>query len=124
MDQELLKTFRALRRMLKVYEGPYTARSDREGKYELWSVRDVVIAGRKRKEVFFAAVIIQSDYVGFYYMPVYVARELKKVFKSELLRLLKGKSCFHIRTMDAELGRQVKAALAAGHALYRTRGWA
>ena len=124
MDQELLRTFRALRRMLKAYEGPYTARWDLEGKYDLWSVRDVVVAGRKRKEVFFAAAIIQSNYVGFYYMPVYAARELRTVFKPELLSLLKGKSCFHIRTMDAELRRQVKAALAAGHALYRTRGWA
>jgi hypothetical protein len=124
MDRELLKTFRELKRMMQKYEGPFTARLDQEGKYDLWSEREVLVAGRKRKEVFFASAIVQSDYVGFYYMPVYVARELKSVFKPELLRLLKGKSCFHLRRMDAELRRQVASALRAGYELYRERGWA
>lgn len=124
MDQELLRTFRSLRRLMKKYEGPFTARLDLEGKYDLWSERDVVVGGRKRKEVFFAAAIIQRNYVGFYYMPVYAERGLKKLFPAQLLRLLKGKSCFHIRRMDAELRRQVASALKTGYELYRERGWA
>jgi len=43
--------------------------------YDVWFVKDLVIAGRKCKEVFFAGLIIQKSYVGFYFMPVYTDAE-------------------------------------------------
>jgi hypothetical protein len=96
---------------------------DLEGKYDLWSFKDVKVAGRNRKEVFFASIIIQSSYVGFYYMPLYTDTSLKDVFEPELLFLLKGKSCFHIRILDEKLEGQIKKALKIGFALYKKRGW-
>jgi hypothetical protein len=96
---------------------------DLDSKYDLWSFKDVEIAGRKRKEVYFAGLIIQSSYVGFYYMPIYTETKLKEVFEPELLSLLKGKSCFHIKKLDANLERQIKNALKTGYELYEKRGW-
>lgn len=96
---------------------------DLDSKYDLWLFKDIEIDGRKRKEVFFAALIIQSRYVGFYYMPVYVDTSLKEVFKPELLNLLKGKSCFHIKNLNDKLEKQIDAALKKGYALYKKRGW-
>ena len=91
--------------------------------YDLWSINDVEIAGRKRKEVYFAGLIIQSTYVGFYYMPVYGQPELKKVFKKELLSILKGKSCFHIKKLDKTLVAQIREALDIGYKIYKKIGW-
>ena len=82
-----------------------------------------MIAGRKRKEVFFAGLIIQKSYVGFYFMPVYTDAEAMSFIKPELLKRLKGKSCFHIKKLDAELLAQVDAALQAGCLLYQQKGW-
>lgn len=96
---------------------------DLDSKYDLWSRKTVIIAGRKRKEVYFAGLIIQSNYVGFYYMPVYMKTEMKQIFKPELLGLLKGKSCFHIKKLDAALEAQIKDALRKGYRLYKRRGW-
>jgi len=76
-----------------------------------------------RKEIFFAGLIIQKDYVGFYFMPVYAATGLKPGFKPELRRLLKGKSCFHIKKLDEELLLQIQEALSVGYGLYQERGW-
>ena len=42
-------------------------------------------------------------------MPVYVDTGLKDVFGQDLLKLLKGKSCFHIKTLDASLERLRRA---------------
>ena len=81
------------------------------------------IAGRKRKQVSFASIIIQSSYVGLYYMPVYTDTDLTEVFGPELLKLLKGKSCFHIRKLDERLEGQIKDALEIGYQLYKKRGW-
>jgi hypothetical protein len=90
---------------------------------KLWSFKDLEIAGRKRKEVFFASIIVQSTYVGFYYMPVYADTALKDVFEPELFSLLKGKSCFHIKALDDKLVGQIKKALEIGFALYKRRDW-
>jgi hypothetical protein len=67
------------------------------GFYDLWCFKELEIAGRKRKEVFFASIVTRKSYVGFYYMPIYTDTGLSEVFKPELLSLLEGKSCFHIK---------------------------
>ena len=115
--------FRQLKELLLVYRPPFVSKTDNERSLDLWSTREVVIEGRKRKEVYFAAVIIQKSYVGFYYMPVYAEPEVKRFFKPELLSRLKGKSCFHIHKLDETLLEQIKDALAMGFKQYQERGW-
>jgi len=85
--------------------------------------KNVSVEGRKKKEIFFTSIIIQSKYVGFYYMPIYTNTRLEKVFKLELLKLLKGKSCFHIKNLDDQLEHQINEALQIGYELYQSRGW-
>lgn len=122
-QEELVQIFDRLKKMLKKHEGQLKPKFDLESKYDLWSFKDLEIAGRKRKEVNFASLIIQSNYVGLYYMPIYTDTELKDVFKPELLSLLKGKSCFHIKKLDKDLESQIKDALDIGYKLYKKRGW-
>jgi hypothetical protein len=123
MQQELVEIYQGLKKILKRYEGKLQPKFDLDSKYDLWSFKELEIAGRKRKEVYFAGLIIQSSYVGFYFMPVYVEREMKDVFEPELLSLLKGKSCFHIKKLDKDIERQIKKALKVGYKLYEERGW-
>jgi len=118
--------FDRLESSLRRYVPPLVARSGSvSGKrdYQLWSERAVDIEGRKRNEVYFAGLIVQKGYVGFYFMPVNTHVERKTTFAPELLALLKGKSCFHVKRLDDPLHGHVDAALAAGFALYRERGW-
>lgn len=120
---ELVPIFKKLKKLLKNYEPPFKPKFDLDSKYDLWSFTDVEIAGRKRKEVYFAGLIIQSSYVGFYFMPVYVDTNMKDVFQPELLKLLKGKSCFHIKELTPKLEKQIEQALKKGFQLYKKRGW-
>jgi len=115
--------FSKLRGLLAQYSPPLTVRRDDGVGFDLWSERPLVIEGRKRKDVFFAAAIIQKSYVGFYYMPVYAEPEIKAFFSPELLALLKGKSCFHVRRLTPGLEEQIAGALMKGFELYRERGW-
>ena len=123
MQEELIKIYSKMKKILKEYENPLQPKFDLDSKYDLWSFKNIEIDGRKRKEVFFASIIIQSNYVGFYYMPIYTDSDLKDVFEPELLSLLKGKSCFHIRKIDIKLEKQIKKALDIGYHLYKKRGW-
>lgn len=115
--------FDQIKSLIKKYEPPFNARSDFESRYELWSEKEVVIAGRKRKDVYFAGLIIQSNYVGFYFMPIYTDTKLKDVFGAELLATLKGKSCFHIIKIEKKLLSQIKKSLEVGFKQYKKRGW-
>ena len=99
------------------------ATSDFESRYELVSKKEVFFAGRKRPEVYFGAAIIQSDYVGFYLMSVYADPKLTKQMPAELMKTLKGKSCFHIKTLDATLKKQIAEALKLSFEFYKKQGW-
>jgi hypothetical protein len=113
----------SIRALLEKYEPRMEARTDAKGGYHLWSKAGVSDARGKRKDCYFAGVIPQKDYVGFYYMPVDTDRERKAMFEPELLSLLKGKSCFYVRRLDPALKKQMREALRAGYALYKSRGW-
>lgn len=121
--EDLKEIFDALKPLLQKYQPPFAPKHEYGAYYDLWSFKDLVIDDRKRKEVYFAGLIIQKSYVGFYFMPVYADEEIRKVFQPELLSLLKGKSCFHVKKLTPELLGQIEAALQAGFALYKERGW-
>ena len=119
----LVRMFEDLKAMLKEFEGKLEPKFDEEGKYDLWSFKDLEIMGRKRKEVAFATIIVRKGYVGLYYMPIYTDTDLAEVFEPELLSTLKGKSCFHIKKLDPQLREQIEKALKTGYQLYEERGW-
>ena len=119
----LPEIFNTLKPLLAAYAPPFSPKRDEPGYYDLWSIKDLVIEGRKRSEIYFGALIIQKSYVGFYFMPVYTNADLKPVFAPELLKLLKGKSCFHIKKLTPELLEHIKSALATGFEIYQQRGW-
>ncbi len=112
-----------IRALLEQYTPPLEVRTDAKGGYHLWSVKDIIVEDRKKKEVYFAGVIPRKGYIGFYYMPIYTNPERSSMFKPELLALLKGKSCFHVRRLEREVKKQIKDALASGFKLYKQRGW-
>ncbi|ATP56593.1 hypothetical protein CPT03_08960 [Pedobacter ginsengisoli] len=124
MKTDFVEIFQTIRASLQPFATVgFSNRINSETSFDLWSDRNVVIDGKKRNEVFFASVIIQKGHVGFYYMPVYTEPEMKKIFNPELLKLLKGKSCFHIKKLDDTLMLQIEDALAAGFKLYKEKGW-
>jgi hypothetical protein len=128
--KELERIFGELKKIMKNYSPPFSVKEPssalkRSGKksFELESVKDVVIAGRPRKNVYFAGLIINKDYVGFYYMLAYAESEVRDMLSPEFLALLKGKSCFYIRSTDKWVLDQVRKALEEGVTIYKEKEW-
>jgi len=71
----------------------------------------------------FAAAILQKGYVGFYMMGAYSNPELKKKISPGLLKTLKGKSCFHLKSLDEQMKKDLTTALDASAKIYKARGW-
>ncbi len=114
--------------MMEKYSPPFSVKKPSEAlkkkrSYELTSYKDVAIAGRKKDEVYFAGIIIQKDYVGFYYMLAYAEPEVRDMLSPEFLSLMKGKSCFYIRSTDKSVLDQVKKALDIGLKVFKKKGW-
>jgi hypothetical protein len=116
---KLKRTFKKLKKILEQYEGSLKLKFDLKEKYELWTDKEVNIAGKNKKELFFAGLTLQKNYVSFYFMPIYVEPELKEKLDPELLKLLKGKSCFHIKSIDQELENKINDTLQKGYKLYQ-----
>ena len=121
---QLIPIFDEIKKMLAPYEkGTMKLFGGSDGKVGLVSKRPVEILGRKRDELWFAGALVQKGYVGFYYMPVYGDPSVKKLIKPELLKCLKGKTCFYIKKPDKEIFSQIKEALAIGYKEWHRRGW-
>jgi hypothetical protein len=122
-QNELVVIYNRLKQIMQKYENPLQPKIDLDSKYDLWSFKNVEFAGKMRTEVYFAGLIIQSSYVGFYYMPLYIDESLKRFFPPELFKTLKGKTCFHIKHLDDALAEQIDMALAKGIEFYKEHGW-
>ena len=120
--------FEKLKRILSAYSPPFSVKTPSDAlrnkrSYELTSYKKVVIAGRPKDEVYFAGIIIQKNYVGFYYMLAYAEPEVRSQLHPEFIALLKGKSCFYIKNYEGIVLDQVKKALDFGLKKYRQKGW-
>ncbi len=125
-QQQLLNIFNALKHEMRPFEkAPVKARMDIEGKYDLWSEKEgMVILGKPRQEMSFATIIVQSNYVGFYYMPIYCNRAaIEPLLSAALMSTLKGKACFHIKELDEQLIQDVRHAMKIGYEGYKEMGW-
>lgn len=122
-NDDLNEIFEGIKKELEKFSPPLVERKGggKKKQFHLWSEKEIEIAGRKRKGVYFAGMIIQKNYVGFYYMPVYTDREAEKFFPEELYELKKGKSCFYIKEMGFE--KHIRKVLRDGFELYKKRVW-
>lgn len=122
---ELVEIFNTIRSLMTPYvKGSIAEVSEKPGSYSLVSKKFFETDGRKFEEVHFAGIIVQKGYVGFYYMPIYCYEPLKAQLKPELLKCLKGKTCFHIKKNDPVFLKQIDEALAIGYESYKNRGMA
>ena len=120
---QLVPIFEEIKKMFARYKkGTMKLLDGLDGKVALVSKKPDEIPGRKKDELWFAGALVQKGYVGFYYMPVYADASIKKLIKPELLKCLKGKSCFYIKKFDKEIFSQIKEALAIGYKEWHQQG--
>ena len=129
LSQEKLNSiFDELKKIMEKYSPPFSVKIPskalaKKKSFELTSYKKVLIAGRPKDEVYFAGIIIQKGYVGFYYMLAYAEPEVNDQLSPEFLALLKGKTCFYIKNADKSILDEVKKALDIAVQKYKEWGW-
>jgi hypothetical protein len=121
--------YESLHKLLSRFAPPFkTSGGKVRGKRDLHLTIPKAVAvpgayGGKPTEFAMASIILQKSYVGFYFMPIYMNPALKNKLSPSLNKLLKGKTCFYIKKLDADLLRDIQAALNEGMKRYKDRGW-
>jgi hypothetical protein len=123
MDAQFSEIFEQVKAAMKAYEPPFRARKDSDKGYELWTGKEIFLAGKAREEIMFAAVLIQKNFVGFHFFPIYCLPELKEKLHPDLVKKLKGKTCFHLKKPDTQLYQQIADALKMGATAYEKLKW-
>ena len=123
MDRKIVSTFKKIRETLKPYSPPLTVKVNIASKYDLYSVKNIVIRKKNKPEVFFAGVAIHRNFVGFYYMPIYTHPEVRNQLPPRLLAYVKGKACFHFKEVSDDLLSDIASALHVGFEKYQAEGW-
>lgn len=119
----LIEIYDTLKLVLNKYAICFNDIREGNGNINLWNQGKLIIDGRVRQEIFFAGLVIQKDYVGFYFMPVYIEPKNKEFTPENLQKSLKGKSCFHIKKLDNDLIQTIDRLLSKGVEMYQNKGW-
>lgn len=69
--------------------------------------------------LYFVGIMMQSSYVGFYFMPIYANPSVFSGVSPDLRKLLKGKSCFHIKTYDERLFWEIEKMVKRGYQIFK-----
>jgi hypothetical protein len=115
--------YSALKTLLKKHAKPFAVEPYPGKKGIMLYSKDEVMALGKKQRMCFAGLMEHKSHVGFYFMPMYTDPSLKKKIAPEFAKLLKGKSCFHIRKVSPELLKQADEALKLGFDAYKKNGW-
>jgi hypothetical protein len=103
-------TFERLKTLLEPYEAQLNVTNDTGTNYCLET--DHVMQNKRR--LFFAGIRVRKSYVSYYLMPVYGCPELLEGISPELKKRMQGKSCFHFKTVDDELFKELGKLTNAG----------
>lgn len=124
MKTDLIEIFQTIRAGMQPYETlGFTSRINSDNEYDLWSEKNVVLLGKKRNEIYFAGLKIMTSSVTLHFMLLYTNPEVSELIHPDLLKLLKGKSCFHIKKIDDILMGHIADALDKGYKIYKQNEW-
>jgi hypothetical protein len=111
-----------LKKEIEKYTPPFVCKKSSEKGIELYTAKPYKMGERIYPEIMFAASQVMKGHVGFYFFPLYMCPEMKEKIPAELLKTLKGKTCFNIKKLDDKLLKQVKDTLKKGYEFYKTKG--
>ena len=104
-EAQLEEVFLQIKAKLTPYSKQLTVLTDRPNRYEICADKPYQVTSKKtgnvikKQNAYFAGIITQKNYVGFYFMPAY-NNDVLKSLPDNLRKKLKGKTCFHFKTAD------------------------
>ena len=123
MKLDKSQIFKQLKSLLSSLVPPLSARTNTTSRYDLYGKKKVKLRNKEVDGMYFASAIVQKNYVGFYFFPIYTHPQDFSDVPEDVKKCLKGKSCFHIKKLDETLFKNFRSILKRGIDIYRRAGW-
>ncbi|AEE20009.1 hypothetical protein JM84_2690 [Dokdonia sp. Hel_I_63] len=112
----------ALRAIIKRHEHHLQVRKDDSAGLEVAGTIPTMQGKQKVDGFYFASVIPKPKDCRLYFFPIYTDVAAFTDIDPALRKCLKGKSCFHIKKMDASLEASISDMIDKGIAIYQEKG--
>ena len=113
--EDFQSVFNRLKTILVNYESNLVVTANEVGNYSL----NTPFIMKYGKEIFFAAVIINKNYVSYHLMPVYVFPELLDGLSTGLMKRMQGKSCFNFTALNSEILEELSELTSKGYSRFQ-----
>ena len=121
-DKKRQFLFQQLKGLLQEY-GDVLEIDSSPGKYSLSSTKEIEVDGETHEGYYFAGLRELKNIVGFYFMPIHVCPELRDQVPESLQSILKGNTCFNIKSLTPETERDLNKLMKLGIETYKGYGF-
>jgi hypothetical protein len=73
--------------------------------------------------MFFLSVFVRKDMISFHFFPIYMNREIFEPLIPNMIKLLKGKSCFNFKKSEQVDEKELSALLKKGVEAWKKNGY-
>ncbi len=108
--------------LLVVHGGMGSNAKVQKPQVHIYGKKEVEILKRKKQKTYIAGIMEHKGYIGFYSMAQY-AFPKEFSLSPEMKKMLKGKSCFHVKKLDPDLEKEIREVIETGIRLFKKEGW-
>ncbi|MBV1884579.1 MAG: hypothetical protein KUG82_23270 [Pseudomonadales bacterium] len=116
---EFQDVFQSLRNILLPYSKKLVLKNDDANEFYV----NTKFIMKNKNPMYFGSVKINTNYVSFHLMPVYVFPKLIENMSPELKRRMQGKSCFNFKSIDLTLFKELTELVKKGYIQYKDSGY-
>jgi hypothetical protein len=114
------KIHETLRQLLLEKTPPLKVKQNSEKGLELAGTKEAMQGKQKVDGFYFASIVPKPKDVRLYFFPIYTDPQ-EFSLSPELRKMLKGKSCFHIKKLDENIIAEIKDMIEKGVKIYQDK---
>lgn len=119
MITDILTIQKLLRGLLSKHIPPLQVRKDNASVFEVAGTKEAMQGKQKVAGFYFASIVPKPKDIRLYYFPIYTHVDCFSI-SPELKKCLKGKSCFHIKSLSKSQLSEIDNMIARGVEIYHT----
>jgi hypothetical protein len=123
MKTDLTEIRKALIDSFDDFIPPLRVKVTTEENYEFSGTKEVMQGKKKVDGIYFASIVPKPKDIRLYFFPIYTHVDQFQNLSPGLKKCKKGKSCFHIKKLSAEMEVEIEEMVAKGVALYKEDEW-
>ena len=120
--KDLKEIYDTLFTILRKHDPVLQVRKNSGENAEFAGTKEVMQGKQKVDGHYFASLMTEPKDIRFYFFPIYTHASDYEDVSEEVRKFLKGKSCFHVKSLDESTIVEISDMIAKGVALYQRDG--